>query len=298
MISSLFPNLAIPVTQYISVSFEEQTIYYPSFLTSPNYLLLKPPTDLIDYTFLTKYSTNNGTAIGVNKTEALIHSICEIIERDSISCLLLTTFISKNDSEILIIKNQSLPLYLLGIMSKIKLETGFEPNIFNITTDISIPSYVATIPNREGLPFFVGSGTSLNEEYAIERALTEVLQSFHLYDDELEQEDILLMKKFDQLEKYKQCIIFDILSTTKNKIYVDFVPNNTSTENLPRHINSYLQRLIDILANSGYHVFHRNLYQSDLGICCVHCVVPGLERFHLVRYGKEVLPSQRGRNLL
>lgn len=73
---------------------------------------------------------------------------------------------------------------------------------------------------------------------------------------------------------------------------------------LPRHdldsvtLGEYLELLLDVMSERGFSAFFITLYQSVSGITCVHCVIPGLERFHLVRRGLRVLPGSRGLRIL
>ena len=81
-----------------------------------------------------------------------------------------------------------------------------ELTLVDITSDLGIPSCLALIQDRRSLLPHVGAGTSLSSGYAIERAALEALQSFHLHTNEMEYESHTLLRRFQGLERYKECL--------------------------------------------------------------------------------------------
>lgn len=56
-----------------------------------------------------------------------------------------------------------------------------------------------------------------------------------------------------------------------------------------------LRFLETCLRDKGYTPWHKVLSDDTAEIAVVSCLVPGLERFSLVRYGRPVVPTGRGR---
>lgn len=71
-----------------------QHYFLPLVLKDPFYMKKPDSNDEMNYHTMNICATNNGTAIGCNKTEALIHSLTELIERDALSLFLLRTEVS------------------------------------------------------------------------------------------------------------------------------------------------------------------------------------------------------------
>lgn len=285
------PSIPLSCRRYTSLH-DESEIYYPAFLSAPGSCL--PQVSRSALAPVRKYATNNGTATGMSKTEALIHSISEIIERDAISCFLLKTFISKESAPVILIDRNAVPSYLFNLMRASEFITGEEMVVLDITTEFGIPTALAFFHKSNYPVPFVGSGASLSKRYAVERAILEAIQSFHLYDKFLYDEDVAVIQSFKNLPRYQRCVQLDLTNCDITVISYDDMASCEVDENL----EEYLQQQIDRVSSHKYHVYYHDLYRSASGISCVHCIIPGLEKFHLVRNGIPVLPSERGERWL
>src|ERR1700722_19766815 len=98
------------------------SIILPYFLANPDYINNPFPFDDFDYSTLSDIPSNNGTAIGTTLEEAMVHAVNELIERDAISCFLLSTFGRKSPKKIKIISKSSLPPYLNELIEKIECD--------------------------------------------------------------------------------------------------------------------------------------------------------------------------------
>ncbi|WP_269320524.1 YcaO-like family protein [Alicyclobacillus macrosporangiidus] len=289
-----YPDSIIPCRRYQSVFGSEQ-IAYPVFLATPSYVNQPFLEDSFDYAIVSKYATNNGTAIGVNRTEALIHSISELIERDALSCFLLSTFVSRQPLPVRLIDKATLPPNLLQLIDQAESVMGIEITLIDICTDFQVPAILAVAASDVVPVPYVGSGASLSKSYACERAILETIQMFHLYSDGMIEEDIRVLNLFDQLPRYQACVRLD---------FADVAKESVSYENLPTYnvqdysLHEYLSILVQRIHIKGYKAYYVPYFTSDLGTTCLHSVIPGLERFHLVRSGVPALPSRRGRKLL
>ncbi len=142
----------------------------------------------------------------------------------------------------------------------------------------------------------MGSGASLNPEYALERAILEALQSFHLIDENLKFYDEQILKRFIQWPKQRKCAQCDLASITQanNLEYVDFKQRKNPINGL----HESLHHIIKILEDKGLPAFYAKHYESESGITCVKAVIPGIEQFHRVRYGSFAIPGERGHAIL
>lgn len=119
--------------------------------------------------------TSTGLASGNTKKEALIHSLCEIIERNAVH----EFFLSENKQERNIKLNTiNLPLAKKLISKIMQTENSIE--IYDITNKFNISSYYCVLsclnPARL-MGKFYGSGTHISQDIAICRAITEAAQS-------------------------------------------------------------------------------------------------------------------------
>lgn len=278
--------------------------WYPAFLSVPDYAVKPLNNDTTNYLRVFKYATNNGTAIGTTQTEAILHATCELIERDALSLFLINTFLRHPPKDVTIIDPTSLPNHLMNIRIKVEQETGQSLVLLELTTDIGVPSILAYLHRDQDhrrlqpVPHF-GMGSSLCREYAFERAMLEALQSKHLCTDESIQDDISAQRVFSNLPGYERCAKLDIESAVNNNGYrVISYECVASILNRDASVDNHLKVINNMLDVNGFRLYFTTNYESPNGISCVHCCVPGLERFHLVRYGKLVLPSHRGSHYL
>ncbi|WP_420901938.1 YcaO-like family protein [Paenibacillus dendritiformis] len=88
--------------------------------------------------------------------------------------------------------------------------------ILDITSDFQIPVFLCVMENKNLLPPYIGCGASLCPYYALERALLELVQVYHLYNEYyevLKKEDELILKRFSSLKKAQsqnQCLTISI----------------------------------------------------------------------------------------
>lgn len=285
-----YPQEYISCFKYEKID-EKKYLYYPVFLSKPNQANSYDSLSLIDYGSVVKYSTNSGTAIGTTIEESLIHSINELIERDAFSLFLIKTFLSLKDYPIRIIDRKTIKKDKEVLIKKIELLTNSKIVILDITTEFGIPVY-GSILTGKGYPIqLIGLGASLDSEYAMERSILESLQLFHLYDDTLLREDLDILKKYERSQRYFNCVSCNIdkLIDEKRYVLVDY-SKKTASENL----TEYLKTLKLSIKNQGYNIYYRSLAPIESSLSCIQTIIPGLERFNIVRTGRSVLPSKRG----
>lgn len=283
--------------QYFSIS-KQQDLYYPLFLSTPNYSTSPEIGDSIDYTYIDCYSTNSGTATGLSITEALIHSTCELIERDALSLLLINLFIKKNPNSVALIDKNTIPVNQQEIVSELETACNGEITILETTSDFGIPAFTVSLSNSNFTINPTGSGCSLSKDYALERALLETLQNFHLHDSDIEDEDLRILSEYEKLHNYKACAIFDLAEILSNDYFLTKDFSACIDYKKPSSLQEHLNIISELVNKNGYEIFYSALQNDDSKIKCVHTIIPGLEKFNLVRSGNPILPSARGNKII
>ena len=194
-----------------------------------------------------------------------------------------------------IVSKSHLPARLRSIIEAIESETQGTLTIIDITSDISVPVYRASLPGKGRTISPVGYGASLYKEYAIERACLETLQDFHLHNSNMEVGDTYVLSLYESLPKFRACILGDIQIPLK-KESVEW--NEQESTEFCASPEEQLSKLISMISSGGYQAYASELWLSNEGVSCTHVIVPGLEKFNIITSGNPVLPSIRGLEIL
>lgn len=241
----------------------------------PADLALNPPSEGV----LRDVDTN-GLASGNTRLEAVVHGLCEVIERDVMS---QREFVAQfaapgdprpSDAEIDL---PTLPAPVRAWVERV-LAHGLDISVRDVTGDVGVPTFCATIsdyaypmPSGPGAVHFPGWGTAPNAESAVLRAVTEAVQSrlgtiqgardaFNIYPF-----GARAATRGDRIRKMQPGGL------------VPF-PRTPSFESLD--LLADLEWLLDRLASAGLRqVLVTDLTRSDLGIPVVRVRVPGLSFF-------------------
>lgn len=218
----------------------------------------------------------------MNKEEALLHAINELIERQTLSEHYFDTFIL-NKIPIKINKN-SLTNNINEILIEVEKEMDMELEIIKLENNFNMYSYLVFPKNENMRKFYKGSGCSLSSEYALERAILECLQTYHLLD--INEEKIILEKeklyKEYKLKKYLDIFILNY----KEYIEENYNFNDISLLDVPKMIKIIIDRLNEL----NYRVFESVLFKKN-NIVCIKVIVPNFEHFNLVAEGIPILPN-------
>ena len=211
--NSLNPNINMDNEQFSSINW----VSCSSFTERGSVLM--PYAEFCMNTYLSEvviYSPNTtGLASGNSYSEALLHSLLEVIERDE----------SESIYNVLNISNE---LYS-RVSNLVDIHITFHENKFQI------PCFEAQVKSKnpfENQVVFIGKGCHLNTNIALNRAITEALQSrltfisgsrddisaadydFQLYEFDIEESDI----EFSSLEHNKLYGIDYCLNVIKEKL--------------------------------------------------------------------------------
>ncbi len=287
--------------EYLSVT-STASLFVPFFLNTPDYIdfpLLQG--DEIMYSTAMKYASNSGVALGSTIDEALLHALLETCERDAFSLFLLSLYFT-NKPKVRIVERKSISKYLLEMIEAI--EKNYTENIvvFDMTSDIGLPAFCASFTRQTHLVIAPhGCGCSCSKEHALERAVLECLQIWHVYTAKNWGVDVNidLQRRLDNLAafpKHKAVMQFDIGELTKRCEIepVDF----TEIANFDQFdLKQQLKLVSDSFLKVGLDSFYTLEYSSEKAVC-VNVFVPGSERFYITKAGHPILPNKRGRVIL
>lgn len=123
--------------------------------------------------------SSNGLAAGNALSEAMLHALCQLIERDAYTLFFLR---SREARRALRIDPSSVRDPICSRLLAALLAANLRVELWNITSDIGVPTFLCALLENEhvasryvGLAF--GSGTHLDPGIALSRALTEAART-------------------------------------------------------------------------------------------------------------------------
>jgi len=123
--------------------------------------------------------TSNGLASGNHKLEAMVHGICEVVERDAVA---LWNARSREKRARTLLDLASIDDPNCQQVVQCCESAGNIVAVWDITSDIGLPAFMCRIAEREyeslyAVRFFCGMGCHTTREIGLLRALTEAVQS-------------------------------------------------------------------------------------------------------------------------
>jgi ribosomal protein S12 methylthiotransferase accessory factor len=125
-------------------------------------------------------SSSNGLASGNNRDEAIVHGLCEVIERDQ-TCLFQIEQSLGGRPEKRMIRLETIGDPMCRSQIERCRNAGLNVWVWNSTYDIDVPVYACTIADRGNATFYPqrasGYGCHPVPTIALSRAITEAIQS-------------------------------------------------------------------------------------------------------------------------
>lgn len=279
-------NGEVATYPYNKLSSDGKKIRYPAFLTN---VYFNEKKDVMgQYSYLNYYSSNNGCASGTSLVETLIHSLSEVIERDSVSEFIMRDLMGNHVAEE--IDPHSLPPKIQELVKNVESEVG-SIHILDITEKGLMPSFlVFTYNNKKSRFPMIGCGSSLNSDYALSRAITECLQTYQLADFDAKHDNII-KNNFQQLPQLYDLVSFKTLSTNM----VDY--DESKSISYKTNNKGKLKEIINLLEQNNYSAYYRVIFKSK-GLYVTQVIVPGFDSFNLLLDGQPVMPNKRTKSLL
>ena len=190
---------ALPCLSYTSLCGSKRTLY-PIALFLPTYIdgllsgKIVNPEDRFDYSVLGRYSTNSGVAIGMTRTESIVHGMLESIERDATSEFLIDAFLLQDQTALRRLNICSIPDQLQEYALSIEEELKVKVHIYEFRNRFGIPTFCTWLDASFHSVYVHGFGCSLSQDDALTRSLSEAVQVYlcgaQLHNGELAQEDL------------------------------------------------------------------------------------------------------------
>lgn len=221
------------------------------------------------------FQGSNGLASGNHICEAVLHALCEVIERDA---LCLWEFLGEEQRMEMQTRVSGISSASLGHAVRMIDKKGVVLGAWEITSDIGIPTYYAVVVDDpesaewRPIPMCSGSGTHLDPEIALSRAVHEAIQSRATIisgsrDDLFPGDYIRSGNRSDHARAVQA-----IKSQTPPRSIGDLRP--PIADDFEGDLRTILGRLRDAGLDS---VIVVDLSRPEVGIAVVKVVVPGLE---------------------
>lgn len=212
---------------------------------------------------------SNGIAAGNTKDEAICHALYEIIERDAFFKWSQQSRINR-DQNLINLKTITNKI-IVDLIRKIE-NTSLQIRLWDISSELKIPSFHCAIYNTDitsPLSFFSGTGSHLNQDIAIMRAITEAVQTRtslisgsrdDIFSDYYYQQNYMLrhsikMKSSDGIKTILDCPMIKY--------------ENSFTANI--------SQLLSNLTSNGYKtILLIDHTKSDINIPVVQILIPGM----------------------
>jgi len=212
-------------------------------------------------------SCSNGNAAGNTLEEAVLHGICELIERDSVAIWWYNRLVRPR------VNWERFNDPFFQKLSSEYEALGREFWVLDITSDLQIPVFVALSKNKEtGKEVLFGFGCHHNPKIAISRALTEMNQCLHVLQKEERTADEVDAKVFDDWLENIRVEDHPYLAGDSN---LHFAYETVHHDDLKDDI----LHCVKTLENLGMETFVLDQTRPDIKLPVVKVIVPGLRHF-------------------
>jgi ribosomal protein S12 methylthiotransferase accessory factor len=226
--------------------------------------------------------TSNGLASGNHVLEAIVHGVCEVIERDA-----EVLWRESDDVRRIDLSTVDEP-YCVEVLRRIE-DAGTVAAVWDMTSDIGIPAYACLlidpphVPRWRGVGFYIGFGCHLSRGVALARALTEAVQVRVTY--VTGSRDDLFREKYN--ESTDPNLWSDVWKEVAEMPCTERFGDRRSLET--DSFDGDLQVVSDALAAVGVEeIIVVDLTRAELDIPVVKVVVPGLEGMEGSQHGARV----------
>lgn len=260
---------------------QQQPVWTPFETVSVNYVY---PTNFT----CTFHQSSNGLASGNHLLEAIVHGLCEVIERDATALWYGNDDLRQLD---LATVNDPSCARVLDLLDSAGIYTA----VWDITSDLGIPTYACTLLERPDQPTtrvlgaFNGYGCHLSPAIALMRALSEAVQSRVTYIAGSRDDLFYDLYRRQEDEDGLRELWDEIASPSDTESFA--VQPWLAAESFEEDLTTLLAVLRRVDIESAVVV---DLTKPDIGIPVVKMVVPGLEG----PPGAECRPGRRATRVL
>jgi ribosomal protein S12 methylthiotransferase accessory factor len=261
-----------------------RAVVLPAVLQLPHVQLVGKVNAHPQLSFLSRYSSNSGMAFGCARNEAILHGLNEIIERHTLSKVMMSLcaqherlFLNSPAEEVLddIFSEQPEFRYVVDGMKILITET-----IYGAYFCLALPKR----PDGRYPMCPIGSGCSVDAHVAIVRATTELVQALELFDESEKENDFKAYALVQKSFKLQPLIHLEPLRNIES-VSKRFDP--------PKRIRiaDQIDFLISRVISTGLNILYRDFLTFSNGCAVTQVYIPGMERFNLIRAGIPVVPQ-------
>jgi len=284
-----------PASQIAVLTFEQPggtDLLYPAFLINHEYANQALPGDDTDYSAARRYSCGTGVAAGVGFTEAAVHAASEVIERHGVGRFIARHFFHDVDAPIQQVDPGSMPTALLSTLHAAESALGASIEVFDATSQIAYPVYIAYCPDKTIAGVHViGGGCSLYPSHAAARAIKELVQQYKVAEgiEHVEQQWLKSMNNLARQPRLLRCLRLAFEPRQRARVQRCAMPRDPQRMPLDKH----LAHLQSTCQQADFPVWLKELHRGagDVSLACA--VMPRMERFSIVSLGGRVVPSHR-----
>jgi ribosomal protein S12 methylthiotransferase accessory factor len=204
--------------------------------------------------------TSSGLASGNCTEEALLHSLCELVERHGVRRA------ADMPSAARVVDPQSIRADFCREQVERVRRAGMKLAMFDVTWEASIPVMTASLVGPDLPQVWRGSGCHPSPSIALSRAITEAAQSRLTYISGA-RDDV-----FELAGHRPSDTAFDSFVEPEGNVWLDDVQDVSSED-----IGSDLDRVVAALERLEYDVYYVDLTRPEYQIPVVMSFVPGLE---------------------
>jgi ribosomal protein S12 methylthiotransferase accessory factor len=221
--------------------------------------------------------------------------ILELVERDGTSLSFIEWFVTERQGP-RVVPRALLPPALRSLAGQADEELGAETLVVETTTDLGIPSFLAITKERNLASHPFGAGASPVAGHAIERALSELLQFKRLGSAVRQAADRnRVLRQLGRWPPLVRCVEFDVPGLLQRGGSSRVASPHSDFEALrDAGVDDCLRRLLATLQAKGLGCDHRPITAADAEAACVLVLIPGIERFEMVRRSGPITPTGRG----
>lgn len=235
------------------------------------------------------YYTSNGWAAGGSVSEATLHALNELIERDAVSAAFIASGLGLPWG-----REYCLEPDEVALVHEIEEECGFPVKVAAIPAATGYVT-LAYCSSEAGV-LRMGCGASQDTTHSIERALRELWQEIRAEENGSADEISLARRMGELLKKYPglaRCLSLDG--------QLDLPPAPRSSTDRSQHgpPSQQVRTITADLQEIGMEAYSRVAYSSLVAgceVCIVQVVAPGMERFQVIRSGIPAEPIARLRS--
>ena len=281
----------LSVLRFKGIGIDDELIF-PAILTDPKFRAPSAQENtFILQSGIYKYSSNSGTASGISRAEATLHGVLELIERDALGLAFVTSTLRRDPLPLRRFRPGTFPDELRSLQAEIESESGGAITTWDIACDTGIP--VALCRLTIGRNSFFGSGASLRASYAVERAMLEALQVYHIQERFGPWLQMAKPCDPDRASLFQRCNLEGgVFLYRGGEIDVSF-REEACVRN--QNLEDQLRHIVVSLEAADVKVYARDIFADGLAV--VQVVSPTLERCHLLSHGLPVAPGFRAKSV-